>query len=228
VCDVAAVLDSLKNIIVREVSIALKASVHESSYTTVWRDYEDDATEVICRILKEYIPSLTDENFARGVKGKEKNRLADLAVLCNEGNTAIAIKAARRSDNPENDLGTFRQYPDKKKLFNASFDLWVRYDDSESKIKIDRIFFNRSFKFVGKSKLTGGAKYRKKDGNMRPKSWAMFDSGACFWNTEEAFEAAIQRSALFRANALVEEHLENMTEVDQRLLYVRLKKKFDC
>jgi hypothetical protein len=226
VCDVTATLDALKITIIKEVTIALKASVHESSYTTVWRDYEDDATEVICKILKEHIPSLRDENFARGVKGKEKNRLADLAILCSEGNTAIAIKAARRSDNPENDLGTFRQYPSKMMLFNASFDLWVRYDDSESKIRIDRIFFDRSLRFVGKSKLTGGAKYRKKDGNMRPKSWIMFDSGDCFWNTEEEFKAAIKRSALFRANALVEEHLENMTEEDQRLLYEQLKKKF--
>jgi hypothetical protein len=226
-CDIVAELDSLKDTIVREVVASFRASLHKSSYTIVWRDLEDQAIEALCKILKTHIKGLNDKNFERGIEGKEKNRLADLAVLCNEGNTALAIKTARGSDNPENDLGTFRQYPEKKRLFNASFDLWIRYDQSNGKIRIDKIFFDRSYKFVGKSqKAKGGVKYRKKDGNMRPKSWAMFNSGKTFWNTEVEFEEAMLKSIIFRANALVEEHLEAMTEEDQRILYERLKLKF--
>jgi hypothetical protein len=61
-----------------------------------------------------------------------------------------------------------------------SFTLWVRYDDSDKAIKCDRAFFDRTWRFVGKSSLVDGVKYRKKDENMRPKPWAMFDSGEAF------------------------------------------------
>ena len=42
---------------------------------------------------------------------------------------------------------------------------------------------------VGKSTLVDGVKYRKKDGNMRPKPWSMFDSGKAYWKSEDEFEA---------------------------------------
>jgi hypothetical protein len=69
-------------------------------------------------------------------------------------------------------------------------------------------------------------KYRKKDGNMRPKPWVMFDSGAAFWKTEDEFEAAVKRAETFRANELIQEHLQDLDEEDQRLLYEKLKEKF--
>jgi hypothetical protein len=199
----------------------------KTSYTTIWRDYEDDAKVVLRDVLKKRIPDLTDQNFDLGEEGREKNRLADLAIIRKDGRIAIAVKAARAGENPENDLGTFRQYPTRRKIFMASFDLWVRYDDSNpTHIKVDRIFFDRSYKFVGKCTLVDGVKYRKKDGNMRPKSWQKFDSNTTHWNSQEEFDAAVQRAGNFRAYSLVEEHLENMTEEDQRLLYERLKKKY--
>ena len=92
----------------------------------------------------------------------------------------ISIKAARGSVNPENDMGTFRDHPNRKKLFAASFTLWVRYEDAGGAITCDRVFFDRTWRFVGKSSLVDGVKYRKKDGNMRPKPWAMFDSGEAY------------------------------------------------
>ena len=79
---------------------------------------------------------------------------------------------------------------------------------------------------MGKSSLVDGVKYRKKDGNLRPKPWAMFDSGETFWKTETEFEAAVNRAETFRANELVKEHLQHLSEADQRLLYERLRVKF--
>lgn len=226
-CDVAAELHRLRNIIVREVYEATKEVEIASSYTTVWRDCEDAAVREIIRILKENIPTLTDENFDAGEKGSEKNRLADLAIICDEGTTAISIKAARVGSNPQNDLGTFRAYANKKRQFTHTFELWVRYDDSGESIRIDAIFFDEAYRFVGVYKATGGVAYRKKDGNLRPKPWKMFDNDTTFWNSPEEFARAFEVSRIYRANSLVQEYLVDMTEEDLRTLYETLKTRFE-
>ena len=123
-------------------------------------------------------------------------------------------------------MGTFRDHENRKKLFAASFTVWVRYEDKAGAMWAERVFFDRSWRFVGKSTLVDGVKYRKKDGNMRPKSWALFDSGQSLWKSEADFEAAVKRSEVFRANELVKEHLNDLSEEDQRLLHDRLHEKF--
>jgi hypothetical protein len=225
--DLPADLDRLKDTLAAEVATALQQTRSTNSYTVVWREYEDAAIAAFCAALKKHVPGLTDANFDAGQTGSEKNRLADLAIVCSNQTIEISVKAARRTQNPENDLGTFRDHPNRHRLFVAAFMLWIRYDDSRPALKVDRVFFDRSYRFVGKSTLVDGVKYRKKDGNMRPKSWAMFDSGESFWNSEQEFEAAMKRSEKYRANSLIQEHLDDLTEDDQRLLYEELQKKFD-
>ncbi|MCX6895035.1 MAG: hypothetical protein NTZ16_05945 [Verrucomicrobia bacterium] len=159
---------------------------------------------------------MTAKNFDAGQTGREKNRLADFAVVCGTNTIEISVKAARKSGNPENDMGTFHDHPTREKLFAASFTVWVRYDDStKDAIRCDRVFFDRTWRFVGKSTLVDGVKYRKKDGNMRPKPWAMFDAGETFWKTEAEFEAAVKRAEAFRANEVVSERLKELSEADQ-------------
>lgn len=224
--DVAAKLDALKESIAAKVKASLQRTNYNSSYTIVWRAYEDAVIDALCSILPEHISELKEKNFDRGRSGREKNRLADLAIVCGTNQIEISIKTARRSGNPENDLGTFHEYPNRKKLFAASFTLWVRYDDASKEIRAERVFFDRSYTFVGKSTLVDGVKYRKKDGNMRPKPWAMFDAGTSYWKSEEEFESAVKRSETYRANEIIKEHLGDLDESDQRLLYERLKQKF--
>jgi len=219
-------MDALKETIAAEVTERIKTNVLSTSYTTVWRQFENVAIEALENILPRHIPELTATNFDSGKVGREKNRLADLAIVCGTNVIEISVKAARRSENPENDMGTFRDHPNRKKLFIASFTLWVRYEDVRGKIKCDRVFFDRPWRFVGKSSLVNGVKYRKKDGNMRPKSWAMFDSGESFWKNETDFEAAVKRAELYRANELIKEYLDDLSESDQRVLYEKLKEKF--
>src|SRR6185369_2485764 len=103
------------------VTATLRTNRLNTSYTTVWRPLEDAAIDALCLILPEHIPGLTEKNFDRGKSGREKNRLADLAIVCGDEQLEISIKAARRSSNPENDMGTFRDHPNRKKLFAASF-----------------------------------------------------------------------------------------------------------
>ncbi len=223
---VAARIDELKTNVVAEVTQALETKTLATSYTTVWRDFEDDAIAAMCRAMKQDIPGLSDANFDKGQTGSEKNRLADLAIRVGGQVIEVSLKAARAGQNPENDIGTFREHPERQKIFVASFTLWIRYAEHGGTIKMDRVYFDRTWRFVGKSALLDGVKYRKKDGNLRPKSWALFDSGEAYWQSEDEFEAAVKRSEKYRAASLVQEHLRTMSEEDQRLLYEALKKKF--
>lgn len=224
---VAAKIEALKEQIASETTAALKAKPLTGSYTTVWRQFEDLVIVELERILPRLIPELTATNLDRGQSGREKNRLADLAVVVGKEKIEISIKAARGSANPENDLGSFRDHPNRKKLFVAAFTVWVRYDDSGEAIRCNRVFFDRSWRFAGKSTLVDGVKYRKKDGNMRPKPWAMFDADESFWKNEADFEAAVKRAEHFRANELIKEYLDVLSEEDQRLLYEKLKPQFE-
>jgi hypothetical protein len=224
--DVVTKLDSLKEIIATELTSRLSTNVVQGSYTTAWRQFEDLVIDTLKDILPKHISELSAKNFDGGQTGREKNRLADFAILCGTNTIEVSIKAARNTGQPENDMGTFRDHENRKKLFAASFTVWVRYEDMAGAMRAERVFFDRTWRFVGKSTLVDGVKYRKKDGNMRPKPWAMFDSGQAFWKSAQEFEAAVQRSETFRANELVKEHLGELSEDDQRLLHDRLHKKF--
>ena len=223
---VAMKLDLLQPTLAAELTAELQRTNLTGSYTVVWRAYEDAVIAALEKILPAHFPELTATNFDAGTTGREKNRLADFAIRCGTNVIEISIKAARRSANPENDMGTFHDHPTRRKIFTDSFTVWVRYDDSGKEIKCDGAFFVRTWKLVGKSTLVDGVKYRKKDGNMRPKPWAMFDSGETFWKTETEFEAAVKRSEAFRANEVVAERLKELSEPDQRALYEKLREKF--
>jgi hypothetical protein len=224
--EVAAKLDASKDILARELTARMATNVVRGSYTTVWRQFEEGAIEALNVVLPKTSPELSLKNFDRGTAGREKNRLADFAIRCGTNVIEISIKAARGSENPENDMGTFRDHPNRQKLFAASFTLWVRYTDAGGMLRAERVFFDRTWRFVGKSTLVDGVKYRKKDGNMRPKPWSLFNSGKSYWQSEEEFELAVKRSEVYRANELVKEYLTDLSEDDQKLLHDRLHEKF--
>lgn len=225
--EVAAKLDSLKDTIAAEVTVRLSTNIVHGSYTTVWRQFEDAAIDALCDVLPKHIAELSGKNFDRGTTGREKNRLADLAIVCGTNVIEVSIKAAQRTGNPENDMGTFRDHPNRERLFAAAFTLWVRYESAGENLRAEHAFFDRTWRFVGKSSLVDGVKYRKKDGNMRPKPWMMFDSGQAYWKSEEEFEAAVKRAETYRANELVKEYLTDLSEDDQRVLHDRLHEKFE-
>lgn len=223
---VIARMDALKENISAELTARLATNALRGSYTTVWRQFEELSVQALREILPRQIPELGAQHFDAGQAGREKNRLADFAIVCGTNVIEVSVKTARRSGNPENDMGTFRDHPNREKLFAASFTVWVRYDDVGEALRAERVFFDRTWRFVGKSTLVDGVKYRKKDGNMRPKPWSMFDSGKAYWQSEAEFEAAVQRSETYRANELVKEYLTDLSEEDQRLLHDRLHEKF--
>lgn len=108
----------------------------------MWRQFEDAAIDALEIILPRQLPELTRKDFdgGRAQTGREKNRLADIAIRCGTNVIEISIKAARNSGQPENDLGTFRDHPNREKLFAASFTLWVRYEDAGGVLRAERFF----------------------------------------------------------------------------------------
>jgi len=226
--EVAAKLDSLKDTIAAELTTRLGTIIIRGSYTTAWRQFEDAAIDALEVSLPRHLPELKLKNFddGRAQTGREKNRLADFAIRCGTNVIEVSIKAAERTGNPENDMGTFRDHSNRRRRFAASFTLWVRYESTGKSLRAERVFFDRTWRFVGKSTMGDRVKYRKKDGNMRPKPWAMFDSGQAYWTSEAEFEAAVKRAETYRANALVQEYLQDLSEDDQRVLHDRLHEKF--
>ncbi len=130
----AAAVATRLDVLAPDLSAALTAqlgtNVVRGSYTTVWRQFEDLAIAALKDLLPKQIPELGAKNFEGGQAGREKNRLADFAIVCGTNTIEISIKAARNSGQPENDLGTFRDHENRKQLFAASFTLWVRYEDT--------------------------------------------------------------------------------------------------
>jgi hypothetical protein len=87
--DVAAKLDSARTNIAAELTSRLRTNVVNGSYTTVWRQFEDLAVTALKEILPRHVPELTDQHFDGGQSGREKNRLADFAIVC--GTNTIEI-----------------------------------------------------------------------------------------------------------------------------------------
>jgi hypothetical protein len=225
---ITALFDTNCRKLEQQLRSALVPFVAKSDYSVVWKEYEKQAIKEFESAVRTVVPPATPLEFDEGEVGKDKNRLADVAVRSGNERILISVKACRSDKDPANDLGTLRQYEEKKASYSASFDIWVKYDDSVLPPKVRGVYFDRSYRFVGQMSRPygGGVSYRKKDGNMRPKSWGMFDDGICFWNTLEEFEAGIVRSKSFRANSIVCEHLEDMTEADKRALLEKLKRYF--
>ena len=79
--DIAARLDSLKPTIAAELTARMSTNIVRGNYTTVWREFEDMAIESLKDILPRHIPELGAKNFDGGQTGREKNRLADFAII---------------------------------------------------------------------------------------------------------------------------------------------------
>ena len=93
--DIAAKLDSLKPTIAAELTARMNTNIVRGSYTTVWREFEDNAIEALKEILPRHIPELSATNFDGGQTGREKNRPADFAINCGTNTIEVSIKASR-------------------------------------------------------------------------------------------------------------------------------------
>lgn len=196
----------------------------KGSYKTIWRKFEREGIRCLQAVLPFQFRG-KQVQFDVGKKGQDKNRKADLVMSVGAERLKLSIKSARAGKNPENDLGTFLQFRKAATPYAAPFELWFRYEKQGPVWRVDRVFFDEAFKFVGKMKVVDGVKYRKKDGNMRPAPWERFEKRKPYWSNQKEFHDAVWRSIRYRANSLVEEHLRDMTEKAKRALLNKLRKQ---
>lgn len=181
--------------------------------------------ELISDLIEEYLKEKEIKYIA--TRAKNKNDFPDLKLNINNLDYALEHKSGR-SDNAGNDLGTLRSYKEKiEKFGDRIYCVFVKYSVCNNNITIDAIYFDKIYKFIGNfpsSKRDDILSYRKKDGNLRPKSWECFEKNISYTNTFKEFERNIEETIKYRALQLVLEHIEHLTEEDKTTVYKELDK----
>lgn len=189
------------------------------NYTTFGKVVED----LIADGLEYFFHNKFNIPYTQFKRAKDKNEFPDFLIM---NNYAIDFKAAISSQQPENDLGTINSWPEKISTFGSEniYFLFVKYAVNSSTIIIEDVYFDKFYKFIGKSK-GDILKYREKDGNLRPKSWECFDNNYSYWETYNDFKEAFYRTKSVRARKLVEKHFQDMTDEDKAAFIEKYRKK---
>jgi hypothetical protein len=171
---------------------------------------------------------------------KNKNKFPDLVIEIELDDHKVKLffelKAADSSKDPANDLGTLRNFWKKHILTDVGIDnlynlfmIIVKYSTEKKTItKIDKVYISHYFKFIGSRKINSIEilKYRKKDGNLRPKSWKEIDNITDLSLTKKELEEFFTRyylTVVFRSNDIIKEHKKI---VEEPLDSINLKEKF--
>lgn len=115
---VIAYLDTHRAEIEATMREAMLKFVAQADYSVVWKEYEKQVIKEFIVLVKA-LPIAVKLNFVEGDEGSDKNRVADLLVRNADEGILISIKASRGNKNSANDLGTLRQYPEKKAAYSA-------------------------------------------------------------------------------------------------------------
>ncbi|ELB2056874.1 hypothetical protein QNZ53_002082 [Vibrio parahaemolyticus] len=180
-------------------------------------DYEIFGKQVeglVCNLVSNYFEE--SEFSATFSRAKNKNEFPDLKVTVNSVNYALEIKAGESSTGPGNDMGTLRAYPKKLEDYNDNiYCIFIKYSKPTGTglIVVNDVYFEKIYKFIGR--MSGNPlllKYRKKDGNLRPKCWNDFESSTNYFSTKSEFETAIVHTNSYRSESIIIEHLERLSD----------------
>lgn len=193
-----------------------------NDYTTFGKNVEEPLSDVIEDYFK------LKKVQAKFKRAKKKNSFPDLEVEIGKENFAFEHKAAE-SGSVDNDLGTLNAFPKKiKKYGDNIYYFFVKYSKAKKGkgIVIKNIYIDKVYRFVGKMDVKDKLilRYRKKDGNLRPKNWKDFDSNTVYFNTLEEFKSAITPTVKYRAYELVIQHIKDITDEDKIRVYEELSK----
>ena len=189
------------------------------SYHISGKKIENIATKKVLDFFKENKEiQLIDSHIA-----ETKTEWPDLTVKIDwsggERKTFFEIKAADSSGNPENDLGTLKSLWKEHILLHSGlenldhlFMLFVRYSKENGQItNIDKVYIAHYFKFIGARKTNSIEilKYRKKDGNLRPKTWEGMENIKLKYLTKEELKSFLEKyylTTIFRSIDIIREH----------------------
>lgn len=196
-----------------------------NSYEIFGKEVEEPISDLVEEFLKEKGIEY------KAVRAKSKNEFPDLKLIIGEVEYALEHKAGEASVGPNNDMGTLNAYPSKIKSFeDRIFCTFVKYSKATSGngIVINDVFFDKIYKFIGIFASSGRSdilKYRKKDGNLRPKVWTDFNNNKVYTNNLNEFKVNIDNTRSYRASQLVLQHIEDLTVEDEKKIYNELGKR---
>lgn len=196
-----------------------------NSYEIFGKEVEESISDLVEEFLKEKGIEY------KAVRAKSKNEFPDLKLIIDGVEYALEHKAGEASVGPNNDMGTLNAYPSKIKSFeDRIFCTFVKYSKATSGngIVINDVFFDKIYKFIGIFASSGRSdilKYRKKDGNLRPKVWTDFNNNKVYTNNLNEFKVNIDNTISYRASQLVLQHIEDLTVEDEKNIYNELGKR---
>lgn len=196
-----------------------------NSYEIFGKEVEEPISDLVEEFLKEKGIEY------KAVRAKSKNEFPDLKLIIDGVEYALEHKAGEASVGPNNDMGTLNAYPSKIKSFeDRIFCTFVKYSKATSGngIVINDVFFDKIYKFIGIFASSGRSdilKYRKKDGNLRPKVWTDFNNNKVYTNNLNEFKVNIDNTISYRASQLVLQHIEDLTVEDEKNIYNELGKR---
>jgi hypothetical protein len=201
---------------------------HAFSYETFGKDIEQHINMILKDILESNGIINTDNDYHIA---QNKNEFPDFTINCNQ-KIAIEYKSGNHRKksgnqwvdckNSNNDLGTLRSWDQKLTDFNGEniLFLYVEYSFDDVTKKIIDVKIDNFYKFL-KVNGDGILRYRKKDGNLRPKD---FNEGH-FLNSFEEFMALLTPTKIYRAKSIITEHIETIPEDQRDELLESLKSK---
>lgn len=174
---------------------------------------QDNFAKDIEPILTELVTSYLEKNkFNYSFKvAKNKNEFPDLKLKVDDITYAVEYKTALHSNNAS-DMGTLKSYPEKIKEYEDNiYCIFVKYEYKKKSFIIHDIYIDKIYKFIGKTKVKGNSiilKYRKKDGNLRPKSWNDFKDNKCYIKNLNGFKKSIEDTNQYRSISVIKEHID--------------------
>jgi hypothetical protein len=193
------------------------------SYETFGKEIETSVLDLIIEIFDK-----AGQKEIR--KAKDKNEFPDLTVTLSDGVLAIDIKAGNRykksdgcwkaCNNSENDLGTIRSWPNKLSKFGGDniYYVFIEYSISDKLHQVEAVRIAPFYEFLDIN-TKGFLKYRKKDGNLRPKDFGV----PAKIKSVEQFESLLILTAVERAKSIIREHIETIPKEQRNALLDELK-----
>lgn len=196
-------------------------------YETFGKDIESPLVEIITDILisKKIID---DKSIIK--PSSNKNEFPDMKISSTPV-LAIEFKSGNHCkkegsrwvscSNSNNDLGTLNKWDEKLESFGGEniYYVFVEYAFSDERRDIVDVKIDPFYKFLDLNR-DGVLKYRKKDGNLRPKN---FDSTPKVTSLE-MFQNLLNKTNIHRAKSLIEQYI-TMIPKDERDEYLETLKK---
>lgn len=183
-----------------------------AGFRSVWEHFEDVVNPVLINFLTGaplYVPR------SNIVEAKSKSVYPDLKVRFRGALYAVDVKSGEAHINPWYDIGRLDTYEEKHlDIYDEEYCVTVKWA-GRPKAVVQDVFIEPTHCSVGIHRSSGGVLYRPYDGKLRPKSWADFNSGLCYWNSREEFIQGLYASRTYRQRAFIAQWYKDLSPKDR-------------